>query len=223
MITAEFVERTDGCKFEDQLDELGAKDKPEMLLALTPKREAWRQGKGSRRAPEGKGGGKGGGKKGDKKGSTDSAGGKGLGPTTKAGVPLCTKCEEEGHYKQACPPRGSILESMVRERGSRSHEFSRPSSPCRLLACTSRGRQCFMALVMSMKADMEQGEGVLEPPPTATYTPPRAGRRLCKRSKLPCRCHESECREEIELEKSPQSPEMFQSESPGNQKDEVMD
>ena len=185
MITAEFVERTDGWKFEDQLDELGAKDKPEMLLALTPKREAWRQGKGSRRAPEGKGGGKGGGKKGDKKGSTDSAGGKGLGPTTKAGVPLCTKCEEEGHYKQACPPRGSILESMVRERGSRSHEFSRPSSPCRLLACTSRGRQCFVALVMSMKADMEQGEGVLEPPPTATYTPPRAGGRRWKRSKPP--------------------------------------
>ena len=92
MITDEFVERTDGWEFEDRVEELGAKDKPEMLLALTAATEAWRQGKGRRRAPGGKRGGKGGGKKGDKKGSTDSAGGKRIGPTTKAGVPLCTDC-----------------------------------------------------------------------------------------------------------------------------------
>ena len=85
------------------MEELGAKGNPEMLLALTTKREAWRQGKGSRRAQGGKGGDKGRGKKGDKKGSAGGAGGKGRGPTTKDGAPLCTNCGEQGHYKDACP------------------------------------------------------------------------------------------------------------------------
>ena len=39
-IVDEFMERTDGWEFEDQVAELGAKGNPEMLLALTTKREA---------------------------------------------------------------------------------------------------------------------------------------------------------------------------------------
>ena len=40
-ITDEFMERTDGWEFEDQVAELGAQSYPEMVLALTNRREAW--------------------------------------------------------------------------------------------------------------------------------------------------------------------------------------
>ena len=66
---------------------------------------------------------------------------------------------------------------------------SDPWSPCCLLACSSRGRQCFMAMMSNMSGDREQEEEQPEPPPAVACTPPRAGRGMWRRSKLQCDEH----------------------------------
>ena len=81
-ITDEFMERTEGWDFDQQLQELGAAGEADVILALVARRTTWRSSKG----------GKGKGKDGKGKSKDDKGKSKGRGPTTKAGKPLCTNC-----------------------------------------------------------------------------------------------------------------------------------
>ena len=63
---------------------------------------------------------------------------------------------------------------------------SDPLSPCCLLACTPRGRNCLMAMLFDMNYDREQEEEQPEPPPAVECTPPCAGRRIWRRFKPRC-------------------------------------
>ena len=153
-ISDEFMEQTEGWEWEDQVAELDIKGDAQMLLALTNKRLSWQQNKG-RRLPKGKAKGKDGGGKG--KGKDDKAG-KGRGPTTQDGKPLCTNCNQVGHYKDGCP---SEKVDASQRKCFRCNKPGHVSSQC-TSGLPLKSVEEENAVTMSMEVDDGPWEEVLE-------------------------------------------------------------